>query len=179
MPCLCPTGDARRCNAQPDRHLGPSTELFRAIVPHSWKILTGALALVVSCTSSDEGRSPAGSAGETSLVPSFMVRVIRDTVHLEIRLANGGGGRAVLEFPTSQRYDFAVLTEAGDTLWVWSREKVFAQAVGTETIEAGQELRWGATWGAGGRSGVLRAGGRVVSSNQPIDLETEFEVPGR
>jgi len=178
LPCLCPAGDARRCNAQPDRHLGPSTEPFRAIVPHSWKLLIGVVALVSSCTSTDEARPAAGSAGEVSLVPAFTVRVTGQTVHLEMRIANGGGGAAVLAFPTSQRYDFAVMTEAGDTLWLWSRDMMFAQASGSETIEAGQELNYGVTWDATGHTGLLRAAGRVVLAVRPIELETEFEVPG-
>jgi Intracellular proteinase inhibitor len=178
LPCLCPAGDARRCNAQPDRHLGPSTEPFRAIVPHSWKILIGAVALFSSCTSSDEARPAAGAAGEAYLVPSFYVHVAGDTVQFELLVANGGRDPAVLEFPTSQRYDFAVMTESGDTLWLWSREMMFAQAVGSETIAPGQELQYRAIWDAAGHTGLLRAAGMVVTRDPAIALETEFEVPG-
>jgi Intracellular proteinase inhibitor len=159
--------------------LGPSTEPFRAIVPHSLKILISAVALFSACTSSDEAPRSAGPAGEASLMPSFSVRVSGEAVDLTMSVVNGGSGPAVLEFPTSQRYDFAIVTESGDTLWLWSREMMFAQTLGTETVAAGQELLYSATWDAGGRTGLLRAVGRIVAQGSPITLETEFEVPGR
>jgi hypothetical protein len=112
------------------------------------------------------------------LVPSLSVRVRGDSVELMVRLANGGTTPARLEFPTAQRYDFEVADTTGATLWQWSSEQMFGQSMGTETIAPAGSLEYRAVWDAGGRTGVFRAIGRVVSTNWPSELETEFELPG-
>jgi Intracellular proteinase inhibitor len=112
------------------------------------------------------------------LIPAMSVQVSGDSVQLELRLSNGGQSPVRLAFATSQRYDFAVTTEAGDTLWRWSQDLMFAQAVSAETIEPAADLTFRAAWETSGRTGVFRAVGRVVAENRPFELETEFEIPG-
>jgi hypothetical protein len=46
----------------------------------------------------------------------------------------------VLTFPSRQRFDFTMKTEAGDGVFPWSASRSFAQVVGTETISG--ERNW-------------------------------------
>lgn len=65
-----------------------------------------------------------------------------DTVIAALDLVNRGGGEAVLPFPSGQRYDLALMEEAGDTLWRWSNERGFIQVLGEERLAGGGALHW-------------------------------------
>lgn len=43
-------------------------------------------------------------------------------------------------FPTSQRYDFAITNSNGVEVWRWSRGKIFAQVLGSLTLQPGQAI---------------------------------------
>lgn len=51
-----------------------------------------------------------------------------------LRVSPSGVEPLTLQFPTSQRYDFAVRNAAGQTVFSWSSNKAFLQVAGTETI---------------------------------------------
>lgn len=106
------------------------------------------LALLVACGGSDRAaESPdrgATMAPELAftLTTTRATRAPGDTVVAVLELVNQGGGEAVLPFTSGQRYDLALLAEAGDTLWRWSNERGFIQALGEERLAAGTSLHW-------------------------------------
>jgi hypothetical protein len=55
----------------------------------------------------------------------------------------------------------------------------FAQMLGTETLAPGETRSWDAAWPATGRSGTFTVVAQVTSTNQPIEMRTEFEIPVR
>ena len=110
------------------------------------------------------------------LVPSLEVEVARDTVNFVLHLTNSGTQPLVLEFNSSQRYDFQVRTPAGDAVWTWSADKVFGQMVGSETIASGDSREFRDHWAAGGRKGAFVAVGRIVAGNRPVEQRTNFEI---
>jgi hypothetical protein len=135
---------------------------------------------VAACGPSDSGSGTADDAGGVAavLVPTMGVQVQGDTVEFQLQVANAADTAVVLEFTTSQRYDFEVTTEAGEVVWQWSSDRMFGQALGQETIAPGRTLVYRETWVAPAGSGRLQARGRVVSSSHPLELETSFEVGG-
>jgi len=112
------------------------------------------------------------------LVPTMGVRVAGDTVHLQLELSNAGDTAVVLEFASTQRYDFGVEAETGESVWRWSADRMFGQVVGEERLAPGASLVYGEVWLATGRAGRWVAVGQVVSTNQPVELRTSFEVGG-
>lgn len=120
---------------------------------------------------------PAGMGSPPELGSSLNVRVVEDTVVLEIHVTNVTSGPITLEFMTTQRYDFAISTEAGESLWSWSAARSFGEALGYETLEPGQSQRYMATWESGGHAGDFVATGRIVSANYPVELKTGFRLP--
>lgn len=114
----------------------------------------------------------------TELIPTLAVRVLTDSVELSLRVSNGGESAVTLEFATSQRYDFVVRSEAGEELWRWSADRMFAEMLGREELSAGGTVEYREVWEPGGRTGRFLAEGRLVTLSEPVSLETEFELVG-
>jgi hypothetical protein len=142
--------------------------------------LACALTLVTGC--GDAEPPEAGGAGTArgevmAIVPTLSVMVTGDSVRFTLRIANNGASGVDLTFGSGQRYDF-VVSEAGEEIWRWSADRMFTQVVGEEHLGASTVLEYGESWDPGGREGVFRAIGRLMSSNHPVELETEFELGG-
>jgi hypothetical protein len=138
-------------------------------------LAVGAL-LVAGCAppaASDGG----GGGRESGLVHSLNVQVEAAVVRFALNVTNAGTTPVVLEFPSSQRYDFAVESPSGETVWSWSADRTFAQVLGANTLAAGATAAYEAEWTTGHRPGRYVAVGRVTSTSQPIELRTEFEIP--
>lgn len=126
-----------------------------------------------------EGSGVTDEAASSRLASSLNVRVEGDTVRFALLVTNATGEARVLEFPTAQRMDFTVATPSGEVVWQWSAGMGFAQMLGADTLAAGASREYEATWAPGGRTGQYVATGRVTSTNTPIELRTEFEIPER
>lgn len=122
---------------------------------------------------------PAPAAAETGLIVSLEARYANDSVQLALHVTNGTEAPMELEFGSTQRYDFSVLNAAGESAWTWSADRSFAQALGTETLAAGATVHYEAIWEPVGGAGVYTAVGQLVSTNKPIEMRTQFEIPGR
>jgi hypothetical protein len=119
----------------------------------------------------------AGAGSSEELGSSLNVRVVQDSARLEIHVTNVASSPIVLEFMTTQRYDFEVSSPDGDPVWRWSADKAFGEALGTESLAPGESRRYEATWSGGGRSGDFVATARIVSANFPVELRTVFRLP--
>jgi hypothetical protein len=140
----------------------------------SWVAL---VALVVPGCAPPGPSDGGGDVLDPGLVPSLNVQVEPGSVRFTLNVTNASAGPVVLEFPSSQRYDFSVESTAGETLWTWSADRSFAQVVGADTLAAGATVTYEAEWVAERRPGAYVAVGRVTSTSQPVELRTEFEIP--
>ncbi|MGQ0561146.1 MAG: BsuPI-related putative proteinase inhibitor [Gemmatimonadota bacterium] len=134
-----------------------------------------AILLLVACSSAAQ-RDESATSDVSEIPISLEVDVGRDSVRFALHLTNAGTQPLVLEFNTSQRYDFEVRTPAGAKVWQWSADQMFGQALGSETIPAGASRVYRASWAPQGRTGAFVAVGRVVARNQPIEQRAEFEI---
>ena len=112
------------------------------------------------------------------LAASLNARVDGDTAVFALHVSNRTDRPVRIEFPSSQRYDFDVGTLDGEVLWTWSAGRVFSQATGVVELSPGESLEYGARWGSAKR-GTYYVRARVTSSNKPVELRTQFEVPTR
>lgn len=146
---------------------------------------SGMLALVIAAlgcgpkdapqvNSPDANGTAAGTAG---LASSVEIEVRPDTVRLVLHVTNPSNQPVRLEFNSGQRYDFAIRTAGGADVWTWSADKLFAQAVGTETIAPGATLDYAETWAPGNRKGSFVAIARLASTSHPISEQAAFQVP--
>lgn len=139
--------------------------------------MTVVAAVLAGCAPRAEPVMDAGPGSPPELGSSMNVRVVEDTVVLEIHITNVASSPIALEFATTQRYDFEIASPDGESIWRWSAARSFAQALGVEELEPGESRRYIATWVDGGRAGDFIATGWVVSSNYPVELRTGFILP--
>jgi hypothetical protein len=80
-----------------------------------------------------------------------------------------GPDRVVLEFPTSQRCDFAAVDDSGRTVWRWSHGMAFLQAFGREVLEPAEPgLRCVESWIADVAPGRYLLVGTLTLSTGPL-----------
>jgi hypothetical protein len=147
-------------------------------------VLAAALALLAACHPPAPGAAPAeagGTGGAESpgpLVASFQIRPAADSVAFTLAVTNSGREPLALEFRSGQTYDFAV-SDRGREVWRWSAERMFTQALRTETLAPGQTLTWRELWrpdpSLRGRS--LTATARLASANHPVERAQTFRLP--
>jgi hypothetical protein len=139
--------------------------------------MVAAVMLAVSCAPRPEPVMDAGPGSPPELGSSLNVRVLADTVVLEIHITNVASSPITLEFPSSQRYDFAVSTAEGESVWRWSAARSFAQVLGSEELQPGESRRYSETWVGSGEGRDYVATGWVVSTSYPVELRTAFRLP--
>lgn len=68
-----------------------------------------------------------------------------DQVKIIMTVKNISMNSVTLEFTTSRHYDFMILKDDQD-VWMWSRDKYFAQAFTTIVIKPGESLTYTVEW---------------------------------
>ncbi|MGH7545369.1 MAG: BsuPI-related putative proteinase inhibitor [Gemmatimonadota bacterium] len=113
-----------------------------------------------------------------SLAASLIVQVRADDVRLVLQVTNATEWPIAVTFPTQQRFDFAVSRD-GERLWVWSRDKVFGQAVAEDTLAPAETWRFEAQWVgvSSEEAGMYAAEARLASSSHPVRAAAEFPLP--
>jgi len=73
-----------------------------------------------------------------------------EPVMMSFAVTNAGEQPLTLLFADSQRYDFTVICGLAAwcpaPIWEWSHDRLFAQAVGQETLAPGQSITYSQTW---------------------------------
>ena len=134
----------------------------------------------VACTPRESAEMTDGAAESNAgtLVTTMEVEAGGEMVRLTLHVTNPTTEPVDLEFPSSQRYDFAISRVDGESVWHWSAARSFAQALGTETLPGGGSLRYEAEWPSEGRSGEYVATGEVTALNHDIRQSVRFELAG-
>ena len=140
-------------------------------------LVTLVAAVLAGCAPQVGSVADSGAGSPPELGSSMNVRVVEDTVVLEIHVTNTTASPIALEFTSTQRYDFEIATVDGESLWRWSADRSFAQVMEQETLAPGESRRYTATWVGAGYEGDFSATGWLVSSNYPVELRTGFQLP--
>jgi hypothetical protein len=92
-------------------------------------------------------------------------------------VSNPTGAPISVTFPTGQTFDFRVSRE-GRTLWTWSADRAFTQAIRRETLAAGATWRYEGIWEArSAPAGVYEVQARLASTTHPVEARAEVELP--
>ena len=86
-----------------------------------------------------------------------------DAIELRLELQNDTDRPLVLDFSTSQRYDFTILGSEGDTVWSSSAGRNFMQMLGQETVQPGQNLLYTEQISPELSAGTFQIVGRIVA----------------
>ena len=95
--------------------------------------------------------------------------------------ASGVSDEAItLHFRSAQRCDFVIQDTNGTTLWQWGADRMFAQAIGAETLgPARTELVCREQFAAPRTAGTYRIVGSLTSSDRPMSAVVSITVGGQ
>lgn len=121
--------------------------------------------------------APRGDAASADLASSLSVETAGDSVRMTLQVTNAAAGPLTVAFASGQTYDFAVL-RGGETLWQWSADKRWMQALRDETLAPGETRTYTEAWvpGAAAR-GELTARAWLTSSSHPVERTATFRLP--
>ncbi|HEX2187635.1 MAG TPA: BsuPI-related putative proteinase inhibitor [Longimicrobiaceae bacterium] len=135
-----------------------------------------ALALAAGVACAAAGTS-AGGAAAGPLVSSLQVETAGDSVRFVLQVTNASAAPARLEFPSGQSFDFVVERD-GAELWRWSADRMFTQAVRSETLASGETRTYEAAWRPpAGVGGELVARGILTAGDARAEQQARFRLP--
>ena len=111
-----------------------------------------------------------------ALVASLSASLAASVVTLELRVTNPQTVPVTVQFSSGQQYDFRVRRSDGSVVWVWSADKLFAAALTSRTLAAGETATYTAAW-TPTVHGSLIAEGQLTSTSHLAGAGTSFTVP--
>ncbi|HST61163.1 MAG TPA: BsuPI-related putative proteinase inhibitor [Longimicrobium sp.] len=121
--------------------------------------------------------APRQDAAPAALATSLSVETAGDTVRMTLQVTNATAGPLAVAFPSGQTYDFAVL-RGSDTLWQWSANKRWTQALREETLAPGETRTYTEPWVPESPvRGELTARGWLTSSSHPVERTATIRLP--
>lgn len=97
------------------------------------------------------------------------------TVTFVFRVENTGDSPVGLTFSSGQTADVSV-SEQGreETVWRWSADRMFTQAIRQRTLDPGEEIREELRWRDPSAGEYVARGG--LAANRSVEAETVFSV---
>ena len=115
------------------------------------------------------GGEAASTAFEVSLSTDKAVYRSGEPIALTLSVSNHTGAALRLEFPSTQRFDFAIRDAAGNQIWRWSADRLFAQMLGAEAIgPARPQIVYHAEFTGRLTPGFYRVEGTLVARDRPL-----------
>lgn len=97
------------------------------------------------------------------------------TVTFLLELTNHTGKLMELQFPSAQTHDFAVLNAKGDTVWRWSRERMFTQVIRTQALAKNAQITFTEEWKEA-KPGTYTLVATTTSLSHPVTEQIGFTV---
>ena len=101
--------------------------------------------------------------------------VVGETVVITLTLTNDTNTVQTYEFGTSQRYD-VIIRRGGREIWRWSDGRVFAQMLGSETLQPGESRVYTVDWNQTNTAGTCTVVGQITSYNMPEQGSTTITI---
>lgn len=142
-------------------------------------MLTRPLRLVLVLAALTGACTPIGmsSTPEGPIVSSLLVRTGPDSVQFTYQVTNVSDQPVTLTFPSAQRFDVRV-TQDGREIWRWSADRMFAQMLGEERLDADETRQYTAVWPApGDATGEMTAVAFLTAQEHRAEQQARFELP--
>ncbi|HEX2095539.1 MAG TPA: BsuPI-related putative proteinase inhibitor [Longimicrobiaceae bacterium] len=121
--------------------------------------------------------SSAGSTGPGPLVSSLQVETSADSIRFVLQVTNTGPTPVTLDFTSGQSFDF-VVQQGGREVWRWSADRMFTQALRTETLRPGDTRSFDAAWvPPAGTRGEFVARGFLTARQYRAEQRAQFRFP--
>jgi len=147
-----------------------------------WAALASSLALA-SCDSATSPSRPLNRAQLKAAGPHIIVSITRPgagSMSFRIGIENNGQTDISLKFTDSQFFDIEVLDAGGNTAWIWSHNKYFAESVWNLELGPGESYFRDTDWDLTGNDGKTLSPGsyrcRVWITSSPRDAALVYET---
>lgn len=118
--------------------------------------------------------------------------VLPDRIDFELALTNEGEDPLTFVFPSSQKYEILVNDKGGETVFRYSADKMFSQALQKITLAPNQTVSWTEEWNFQSTGTDMKPGeyqvvaklkatkvdGKPISDNQKLTSRSTFLIPG-
>ncbi|MEO5818278.1 MAG: BsuPI-related putative proteinase inhibitor [Gemmatimonadaceae bacterium] len=109
-------------------------------------------------------------------LPATLTTTVDSVVTLTLTVNNPTSSPVTIDFSSGQHFDFTVCdAPAGAILWVWSADRLFMQALSSETIPANGKLEFTGQWKPT-KSGSFVATGSLVSLSHRAIAKASLSV---
>ncbi|MDB4917685.1 MAG: hypothetical protein JWM95_5329 [Gemmatimonadetes bacterium] len=109
-------------------------------------------------------------------LPALLTATVDGDVSLALNVTNTASTPAAVTFSSGQHCEFTIIDAVtGATVWTWSANKSFTQALSTESIGAHTTVTYAATWKPT-QKGSFIAVGSLVSQSHHADAKVLFTV---
>ncbi|WP_224269257.1 BsuPI-related putative proteinase inhibitor [Haloprofundus salinisoli] len=97
-------------------------------------------------------------------------------VEFELTVENRGDERVTLSFRDARRAEFVVTDADGDSeVWRWSDGRMFAQMLGSETLDPGESMTFEGVWDDP-EPGEYAVVGELAAADAGAEAETALSV---
>jgi surface antigen len=101
-----------------------------------------------------------------------------EPIEMTLRLINCASQPITRTYPDAQRYDFSAKAEGGDEVWRWSDDVPFAEVLGEETYQPGEQLTFAETWDQLGSDGQAVALGQYELTAEDVGCDESLQNCG-
>jgi hypothetical protein len=99
---------------------------------------------------------------------------VDEAVEFDFTVTNVGEAVVELTFSSGLGADF-VVSRDDERMWRWSEGRMYTQALWTETLQPGEAISFGATWGEP-QPGQYEALATLLAENADVQAGATFEV---
>jgi hypothetical protein len=140
------------------------------------------IAMLCACAPPEPDATPEGPVGVGQSETSPLLASVKastfgaDSVVFSLQVTNTAAGPLELSFSSGQSFDFVVMRGA-EEVWRWSSDRMFTQALRSDTLAPGETRSYSATWAPVPRaSGEYTVHGRLTARNVRAEQSTQFRL---
>ena len=113
----------------------------------------------------------------SNALPATLSTTVSSDVTLTFTVKNPSAEPVKIVYPSSQKYDFvAIDSTTGKSVWSWSANRSFLQALGEETVPGGGSLTFVEKW-TPPKSGLYLVHARLTSTSHRSEAYASVVVP--
>ena len=124
----------------------------------------------------DEAAPAADSSLAAEVQTDKNIYAADEPIVMTLRVTNTSDHQITLQFSSGQRYDFTIQDDSGVVLWRWSDGRAFTMALGTESLDPGESLRYEERFSGHLDPAAYRVTGTLTVTGDPISASAMITV---
>lgn len=132
-------------------------------------------AVLIGCSPAEVG-NPGATPSSPVLLSSLQARTFgTDSVTFTLQVTNTSSQPLELSYNSGQEFDF-IVSRGQQEVWRWSSDRMFTQALRSETLASGETRTYAETWVPGSARGDFIVVGRLAARNHSAEQASSFRI---